>query len=78
MTVHASSEDQKDQRYKLSASPYETAASLLDKAVKRFNRTHGMETGNLEEYVLKVLYACTRVHTYLIVHTYLHGDVDCS
>lgn len=63
MTVHASSEDQKDQRYKLSVSPYESAASLLDKAVKRFNRTHGTEAVNLEEYVLKVL-----LHAYTCVH----------
>lgn len=41
MSVHASVEDQKDQRFVLQAAPFETVSMLLEKAVKRFNRTLG-------------------------------------
>ena len=54
VTVHATTEDQKDQRYMLPASPYEKVPSLLDKAVKRFNRTLGRDQAEVEKYILKV------------------------
>lgn len=54
VTVHACSDEQKDQRYKLPAEPSETGATLLEKALKRFNRTLGKEAGNPDDYILKV------------------------
>lgn len=54
MTVHATTEDQKDQRYMLPASPREKVPSLLDKAVKRFNRTLGRDQAEVDKYILKV------------------------
>ena len=54
MTVHATTEDQKDQRYMLPASPHEKVPSLLDKAVKRFNRTLGRDQAEVDKYILKV------------------------
>lgn len=40
----------------LSAEPFETIASLLEKAVKRFNRTlgPGKEQALIENFILKV------------------------
>ncbi len=40
----------------LSAAPFEKVPSLLDKAIKRFNRAQGpdKEHANAEDYVLKV------------------------
>lgn len=49
-------EDQKNQRYMLQAAPFETVSVLLEKAVKRFNRTLG--PGKVQalhvNYILKV------------------------
>lgn len=49
-------EDQKDQRYMLSAAPFETVSMLLEKAVKRFNRTIGPDKVHAvdENCILKV------------------------
>ena len=40
----------------LGADPMETGATLLEKAIKRFNRTQGpgKEAGNTDDYILKV------------------------
>ena len=38
----------------LAAEPMETGATLLEKALKRFNRTLGKEAGNPDDYILKV------------------------
>ena len=56
MSVHASVEDQKDQRYMLPAAPFETVPVLLERAVKRFNRTlgPGKEQAIEDDYILKV------------------------
>ena len=56
MSVHASVEDQKDQRFVLQAAPFETISMLLEKAVKRFNRTlgPGKEHALQENCILKV------------------------
>lgn len=62
MSVYASAsvEDQKDQRFMLQAAPFETVSALLEKAVKRFNRTlgPGKEQAQHENSILKV---CTNV-----------------
>jgi hypothetical protein len=57
VSVHASVEDQKDQRFVLQAAPFETVSTLLEKAVKRFNRTlgPGKEHALHENCILKVL-----------------------
>lgn len=56
MTVHASVGDEKDQRYMLAASSFEKVPSLLEKAVKRFNRTLGPDKTQAvdENCILKV------------------------
>ena len=56
VSVHANVEDQKDQRFMLSAAPFETVPILLEKAVKRFNRTLGPEKVQAmeENCILKV------------------------
>ena len=56
VSVHASVEDQKDQRYMLPAAPFETVSMLLEKAVKRFNRTLGPDKTQAvdENCILKV------------------------
>lgn len=54
VTVHATTEDQKDQRYMLPASPHEKVPSLLDKAVKKFNRNLGRDQAEVDKYILKV------------------------
>lgn len=61
VTVHASVEDQKDQRYMLTAAPFDTVPMLLEKAVKRFNRTlgPGKEQAIEDDYILKVGYLLT-------------------
>lgn len=60
MSVHASVGDQKDQRYMLSAAPFETVPTLLEKAVKRYNRTlgPGKEQAVDENCILKVNLEC--------------------
>lgn len=56
MSIHASTEDQKDLRYVLSALPAEKVPSLLDKAVRRFNRALGpdKQPADARDYILKV------------------------
>ena len=56
MMIHASGEEQKGQRYMLPALPDEQVSSLLDKAVRRYNRTlgPGKEQAVTENYILKV------------------------
>ena len=56
VTVHAPTDEQKEQRFMLSAGPFEKCGSLLEKAVKRFNRALGpdKEQGEVENYILKV------------------------
>ena len=66
MTVHATTEDQKDQRYMLPASPHEKVPSLLDKAVKRFNRTLGRDQAEVDKYILKVC-TCMCYSIYIII-----------
>ena len=45
-----------EQRYKLSATPYETVSSLLEKALKSFNRTLAInEQGEATDFMLKVI-----------------------
>ncbi len=63
VSVHASVEDQKDQRYMLPATPFETVSMLLEKAVKRFNRTLGPEKTQAvdENCILKVCMTICRV-----------------
>ena len=51
--VHTTAKDL--QRYKLSVTPYEKVASLLEKALRSFNRTLGPdEQGEPQDYILKV------------------------
>ena len=48
-----------EQRFKLSATPYETVTSLLEKALRSFNRTLGInEQGEAGDFMLKVI-ACS-------------------
>ena len=56
MSIHTSTEDQKDLRYVLSAFPREKVSSLLEKAVRRFNRALGPDKKPAEakDYILKV------------------------
>ena len=54
MSIHASTEDQKDLRYVLSALPGDKVPSLLDKAVRRFNRAVGKDLAEPQDYILKV------------------------
>ena len=56
VAIHASGEEQKEQRYVLRVPPTEKVVELLDKAVKRYNRTlgPGKEQAYPENYVLKV------------------------
>ena len=48
-----------EQRYKLSVTPYETVSSLLEKAVRSYNRTLGTnEQREAGDFMLKVI-ACS-------------------
>ena len=76
MSIYASVEDQKDQRFMLQAAPFETVAMLLEKAVKRFNRTlgPGKEQDLQETCILKVIpgwfiVICTTRMRIIIVNT---------
>lgn len=68
VSVHASVEDQKEQRFMLSAGPNETMQVLLEKAVKRFNRTLGPGKVQAidENCILKVYNICTHIPMYLV------------
>ncbi len=54
VSIHASTEDQKDLRYVLSALPSDRVPSLLEKAVRRFNRAVGKDLAEPQDYILKV------------------------
>ena len=56
--VHASTPEQRDQKYKLSVSPRDTPANVITSAQKRVIRATGEKEKPPDEYVLKVnLYA---------------------